>query len=45
MLVRGSIESAKVYLIEHGRIIEVLTLKVEGKVAEAAAPQVGSAPG
>jgi hypothetical protein len=34
MMIRGSIESGKAYLIEHSRIIEVLTQIVEGKVSE-----------
>jgi hypothetical protein len=38
MLVRGSIESGKVYLIEHRRIIDVLISIVEGQVEEAPTP-------
>jgi hypothetical protein len=45
MLVRGSIESGKVYLIEHSRVIEVLTQIVEGKVLDALASPGDSAPG
>ena len=38
MLIRGSIESGKVFLIEHGRIIDVLTQIVEGNADNVLAP-------
>jgi hypothetical protein len=44
MLIRGSITSGKVFLVEHSRIIDVLTQIVEGKVDETPTPAGQSTP-
>jgi hypothetical protein len=44
MLIRGSITSGKVFVIEHSRIIDVLTQIAEGKVDETPIPAARSKP-
>ena len=44
MLIRGSITSGKVFVIEHSRIIDMLTQIVEGKVDETPTPAGKSTP-
>jgi hypothetical protein len=45
MMIRGSIASGKVFLIEHGRVIDLLTQIVEGTVDEALSPAGQATPG